>query len=311
MMTMNSLSTPALSMSVGAQIHKTSRAKFSPTPMSPAQPLHEDFSQNRWFEAMTLSGLASLMSRSTSVHLLIPSDAAFESLLQDLQLGWAEFCGDLPRLRALMLGHVLMDGQNPAWASPGSLIRTANGQALKLEARGVLRDAQGTSARLLRAMPTSAGPKAHGIDRVLRPAEQSLLDLLGQDPEFSLFNAALQTSGLQHWLAGKGPFTLLAPCNAGWSLIERQLGLSTESLLSGPSELLRHLVGRHLVVGKWLSDELPWGSCLIASNGDAVNLSALGLIGEGPLAQALPQDCDQQASNGVLHRLGHPLLSHH
>lgn len=311
MMTMNALSTPSLATPIGSRVQKANRARLSLSTLSPAQPIQEDFSQNRWLEAMRLSGLASLMTRSSSVHLLIPSDAAFDALLRDMKLGWADLCSDLPRLRALMLGHVLMEGQNPAWASPGSLIRCANGQALKLEERGVLRDAQGASARLLRAMPTSAGAKAHLIDRVLRPAEQSLLDSLALAPEFSLFNAALHTSGLHHWLAGSGPFTLLAPCNTGWSLIEQQLGLSAEALLSGPSELLRHLVGRHLFVGKWLSDELPWGGHLVACNGDSVNLSALGLIGEGPWAQALSPGCDQQTRDGVLHRLQHPLLSHH
>ena len=300
-----------------------SRAR--PVPQeAPAAPRPD--TRSHWEQALTLCGLARMGqlgklgqgahsgAAHSPFHLLVPSDAAFERLLRDWQLSWEDLCADLPRLRQLLLGHVVMDAQDTpilAQSTEARLLRCANGSVLRLLAGGIVCDAQGGQARLRQPFPARFGalPQAMGIDRVLRPAEHGLLDLLARSPEHSAFYAALQSSGLSHWLQGSGPFTLLAPSNSAWALLEQQLGLPGSSLLAQPTEKLQHIVGRYVVAGRWMSDELPWGHGLLASNGETIPLSALGLLGLGCGAQALAEGSDRQARNGVLHRLDLPLLS--
>ncbi|MCV2350984.1 fasciclin domain-containing protein [Paucibacter sp. Y2R2-4] len=318
------LSRFAASACVASRARPVSQGKPS-TPSQPSAALPAP--QGRWEQALMLSGLTRLGRLGQSCqaarpgaggspspfHLLVPSDTAFESLLRDWQLSWVDLCADLPRLRHLLLGHVVMDAQDTpilAGSSEARLLRCANGSVLKLQAGGIVCDAQDGQARLRQPFPARFGvlPQAMSIDRVLRPAEQGLMELLASKPELSHFHVALQTSGLSHWLQGSGPFTLLAPSNSAWAQLAQQLDLSSTSLLAQPPSLLQNIVGRYVFAGRWMSDELPWGHGLVASNGERLPLSALGLIGQGPDAQALASGSDQQARNGVLHRLDQPLL---
>ena len=297
------------SLAAGRSSLFTQAQPATPTPSGAAP-------QRRWEQAIAACGLTRLRQfarpgaagQPSPFHLLLPSDSAFEQLLRDWQLSWEALCADLPRLRHLLLGHVLMEAQDmplQLQAPQSRLLRSANGSVLRLLPAGVLEDAQGGQARLRLPLPARFGalPRALSLDRVLRPAEFSLLDLLEQRPELSHFHAALRRSGLDHWLQGSGPFTVLAPSNRAWAGLAQQRGLSGTKLLASGADPLRELVGRYLIVGRWMSDELPWGHVLMTLTGELLPLSALGLLEPDSVACVLAQDSDQQARNGVLHRL--------
>nr|WP_310385289.1 fasciclin domain-containing protein [Roseateles sp.] len=250
--------------------------------------------------------------------MLVPSDRAFADLLHELKLSWDEFCGDLPRLRELLLGHVLLMPCSLTAPGESSMLRTVNQGIVHLRGAGRLQDAHGRQAQVLGqlAQQHPQAPCGYLIDRVLRPAELGLLELLAQQPEHSAFLDALRQTGASSWLSGGGPFTVLAPSNSGWAT---QLGAAAERRaelacphceLGAPSERERHplhelraLVSRHLVPGRWLSDELPWGSQLPCLGEQTLRLSPLGLMGEGAAAQTLQRGSDRVARNGVLHRV--------
>lgn len=264
-----------------------------------------DLGDQCWRQAMQAAGLGRLLLSSGNIQLLVPSDRAFTDLLHELKLSQADLLADLPRLRQILLGHVVMAGEDTsALAHPGALLRTANQSILRRLDGGRWRDASGRQAQTLGQMAPRQGltPPAYLIDRVMLPADQGLLELLAACPAHSEFLAALHHTGMASWLHGGGPFTVLAPCNAAWQA-------QTYDLRDRTGAALAATVSRHLLAGRWLSDEMPWGGHLPTLGGESLRLSALGLIGSGAQPQALHSASDKIARNGVLHRLTLPGLT--
>ena len=226
-----------------------------------------------WRKALQSAGLNSVGRHPGALTLLPPSDAAFEALLAEQGMNWAELTADKAALRQLLLGHVL-----PAPLQPG-LNRTLGDSVITLRGEHLV-DARQRRARRF-------GPC---IDRVLLPPQRSLVATLQADPELRAFARLLQASGLDVLLQGNGPFTLLAPTSAG---LLRCPPLTPEALAA------------HLIPGHWLSTELPWGSSLRNANGLALQFSALGLIDRD---QSLLPGSDLLARHGVIHRISRPLL---
>ena len=255
-----------------------------------------DLADHCWRQAMQAAGLEGLLLSTGDIQLLVPSDRAFIDLMHELKLSQAELFADLPKLRRLLLGHVLVGADALALAHPGAMVRTANQSVLRRLDGGRLRDAMGRQAQTLGQMTQRQGltPPAYLIDRVMLPADRGLLDLLADSPAHSEFLAALQLTGMASWLQGGGPFTVLAPCNSTWRAQKTDQH-------DGTSSSLASRVSSHLLAGRWLSDEMPWGGSLPTLSGEPVRLSALGLIGNSPQPQALHSASDKLARNGVLH----------
>lgn len=319
MMTTTWLSNPAPTAPAMHWAKPTTAAILGLRTRAPRQAAELGLGDEYWHRALQTAGLGQLMDSAAVKLVLVPSDRAFIDLLHELRLSWAALCADLPRLRSLLLGHVVTDaGDIPLCDlhGAGGLLRTANQSVLRLRGDGRLQDAQGRHAALLGPLPDKQGN--HGgsksasqlIDRVLRPPEQGLLELLAGSAEHSDFLAALRQTGHSSWLAGGGPFTVLAPSNAGWAEQVAHLGLSDQDRCVDPDAALASLVSRHLLAGRWLSDELPWGGSLVSLSGDALRLTPLGLIGDGPCSQSLLGGSDRLARNGVMHRLAKPLTPH-
>ncbi len=275
-----------------------------------------------WRRALQVAGLQGLMDSPAVQLVLVPCDRAFIDLLHEMKLSWAALCADLPRLRHLLLGHVLTGTCEIDLHSAGGMLRSSNQGIIQLCGTGRVRDAQGRQAQLLGLIQgQSPGPgpgpggtmtgQQHLIDRVLRPAEQGLLDLLADKPDHSEFLLALRQTGLASWLSGGGPFTVLAPSNVGWSAQLAHLQAYRPSLPTQAEARLKALLSRHIFAGRWLSDEMPWGGAMSALSGESLRLSPLGLLGDGPCSQALLSGSDKLARNGVLHRLARPLIPHH
>lgn len=226
-----------------------------------------------WRKALQTAGLDSVGRHQVALTLLPPSDAAFDALLSEQGISWAELTADKPALRQLLLGHVL-----PAPLQPG-LNRTLGDSVITLRGDSLV-DAQQRRAR----------PLGKGIDRVLLPPQRSLLATLQADPELRAFARLLKDCGLDVLLQGNSPLTLLAPTAAG--------------LLRCPP-LTPQALAAHLIPGHWLSTELPWGGSLRNANGLALHFSALGLIDRD---QPLLPGSDLLARHGVIHRISRPVF---
>ncbi len=264
-----------------------------------------------WLQpAMQSAGLDSLLSHGQGLTLLAPDHAAVQQHLTEQGLTMGALMAQPKQLRALLLEHLL-----PLSLSGDALLQTRplpslGGGALRLQPDALgpcLIDAQGNRARLLAGDLRWGALRLHLIDRVLLPPTQSLLALLQQIPSRGELAEALHRCGLDAVLRANGPFTLLAPSDQGFKLLAGRLGLRRRAFMKD-TERLGHLLRNHLLGGRWLSHELPWGGQLNSAQGLNIEFSPLGLVGSGDAAQPLLPGSDRQASNGVLHLLAAPLL---
>lgn len=287
------------------------RAGLLPGASAAAQARTELPTAPAWLvSAMPRAGLQSLLSHGRSLTLLAPSDAALRQHLSEQGLGMDALLAEPQRLRALLLEHLLPMPLSPE-PLPQPLPLPSMGLGtlrLQADAQGpCLLDAQGRLARLLSGELTWGELRLHVIDRVLQAPQQGLLVQVQQTPSLSEFAEAVHRCGLDVVLRSSGPFTLLAPDDSGFKQLAARLGLRRRELMND-RERLGQLVRHHLLGGRWLSHELPWGARMNSIEGSAIQFGALGLLCCGDTAQPLQPGSDWQAVNGVLHRLAAPLL---
>ena len=146
-------------------------------------------------------------------------------------------------------------------------------------------------------------------------APQTIVDIAAGNPDFSTLVALVTAAGLGETLAGEGPFTVLAPTNAGFEALAEKMGVTIEELsatLTGDIELLKTVLGSHVIAGKVLAADtaaLNGMEADLVSGEKAKVVSADGVvsftIGESTATVTTP---DVEASNGVIHIVDMPLL---
>ena len=273
---------------------------------------------NSRFEALLVAAdMASLLNGRTELSLLVPTDQAITDWHVSLGLRWDELLCDTPRLRDMVLGHVLPAALSVDALSSTALLITVNGRMVHVQAECIgsgrprlsLLDGNGSRVLHLSSQPLGRS-MVHRLDAVLRPADHSLAQMLETRPELSLLAEAMRLSGLDSLLGCAGPFTLLAPLNDGMEHLAARLGLGRSALFNDTTTL-RGALQHQMLAGRYSSGELPWGSTLHSLQGRPLHLNHLGLVSDGLAALPLLPGSDQSASNGVLHLIAQPLIHMH
>jgi len=146
-------------------------------------------------------------------------------------------------------------------------------------------------------------------------APQTIVDIAAGNPDFSTLVALVTAAGLGETLAGEGPFTVLAPTNAGFEALAEKMGVTIEELsatLTGDVELLKTVLTSHVIAGKVLAADTAALNGLeadLVSGEKAKVVSADGVvsftIGTSTATVVTP---DIEAANGVIHIVDMPLL---
>ena len=146
-------------------------------------------------------------------------------------------------------------------------------------------------------------------------APQTIVDMAAGNPDFSTLVALVTAAGLGETLAGEGPFTVLAPTNAGFEALAEKMGVTIEELsatLTGDVELLKTVLTSHVIAGKVLAADTAALNGLeadLVSGEKAKVVSADGVvsftIGTSTATVVTP---DIEAANGVIHIVDMPLL---
>jgi uncharacterized surface protein with fasciclin (FAS1) repeats len=146
-------------------------------------------------------------------------------------------------------------------------------------------------------------------------APQTIVDIAAGNPDFSTLVALVTAAGLGETLAGEGPFTVLAPTNAGFEALAEKMGVTIEELsatLTGDVELLKTVLTSHVIAGKVLAADtaaLNGMEADLVSGEKATVVSADGVvsftIGTSTATVVTP---DIEAANGVIHIVDMPLL---
>lgn len=295
---------------------QTLHTPTSPLPPRLASARHEPAAAPgvpRWLEpALQSAGMASLLDRDGELLLLAPSDAALQAHLLSLSRPLTDWLSDPAQTRQLLLEHLLCAPELPRLAADERPVATLAGRTLWLRSAG--RSAR-LSVRAGPALDATAAPEPLRcgrlrllcIDRVLACPPAGLLDLLAAEPGHQRMLQALRVSGHDALLRTHAAFTLLAPQDSGWAALAARMKRPLPQLLADPA-LLGQIVERHLIPGRWLSHQLPWGAQLRSAGAQPVQCTALGLIGCHCQAQPLLPGSDRQTATGVLHRLAEPLM---
>jgi len=146
-------------------------------------------------------------------------------------------------------------------------------------------------------------------------APQTIVDIAAGNPDFSTLVALVTAAGLAETLAGEGPFTVLAPTNAGFEALAKEMGVTIEELsatLTGDVELLKTVLTSHVIAGKVMAADtaaLNGMEADMLSGEKAKVVSADGVvsftIGTSTATVVTP---DIEAANGVIHIVDMPLL---
>jgi uncharacterized surface protein with fasciclin (FAS1) repeats len=241
--------------------------------------------------------LQALAGGCPPVTLLAPTDAALR------QAGVSPNALPTPQLQRWLMRHLT------ALDSPSSaLMRMLDGSLLRQQGSGAWLDASGSPVRELQRGRQVGSLRMILVDRPLAPASASLWQQIAAEPGLARFADALDRTGLAPLLGCAGPFTVFAPSNGGLDRAAARLGLSLRSLWSDPTRLVE-LLRQHVVPGRWVSLDLPWGGGLRTWGDTPLQLTPLGLLRAGGCTvQALADGSDQPCHNGVLHRLHDALL---
>lgn len=129
----------------------------------------------------------------------------------------------------------------------------------------------------------------------------TVLAVLDGNPQFSLLHQLVRDADLAGDLTGEGPFTLFAPTDSAFDALSPD---AVAQLRSDP-ELLRRVLGHHLVAARWTASELVTGP-LATVAGDELDVDVSD--DEPTVGGAGIVEADVLAANGVVHAIDALLL---
>ncbi|SDD68500.1 Uncaracterized surface protein containing fasciclin (FAS1) repeats [Algoriphagus faecimaris] len=254
--------------------------------------------------ALGKSGLASVFSRN-DLTVFAPTDAAFAEL--GLNPG---NIGDLEGLTSILLYHVvagsvfstdLVEGFVPTLNGAGVEISLMNGPKVN-ESNIILVDKQARNGVI------------HGIDAVLLPPSDNIMELVNNNENFTILKAAIEAAEIENIVANTPNITVFAPTDQAFidllnSLPEVDTLEDLVAFLGGTDGLISVLAYHVFADGRVFSSDLTDIEITMFS-GDKVTIDTSGpkLIDLGG-GESNIIDTDIQGNNGVVHVIDRVLLN--
>ncbi|RXG73078.1 Periostin [Armadillidium vulgare] len=107
-------------------------------------------------------------------------------------------------------------------------------------------------ARIVTANQHSINGVVHTVDRVIKPVEKSIADIITSDPQFTIMKQLLSSSGMVDELRADGQFTIFAPTDAAFKRLKPSI---LNSLLEG-SSCLEAVIKQHILPNTICSDSI-------------------------------------------------------
>ena len=241
--------------------------------------------------AVLAAGLDRALSEPGPFTVFAPTDAAFsnvpdlEMLLEDQWIG---------HLQGILLYHVLGSTVLSTDLKNGMTASTLEGSDVVVTLPPV---------KINTAFVTAADLKAtngvvHVIDEVLIPPfmTTSIVDIAIANPIFSILVDLIILADLADVLSGPGPFTVFAPTNDAFSILDAE----TIDSLKDPAnkDALVNILTYHVLPGIALSNTLVEGLMAQTLQGSEVTITSLEPVMVNDARVVLT---DVLASNGVIH----------
>lgn len=261
-------------------------------------------------EAVVAADLDGTLSGPGPYTVFAPTDAAFEALLTELGITKAQLLADTALLTSVLTYHVV-PADVPKSAVPlGKAVTTVQGGIFKVDAVGadlVVTDGRNRTATILATDIEASNGVIHSIDKVLLPADKTIVETADSIPDFSILVEAVTAANLGATLSGTGPFTVFAPTNAAFADLLAELGVTKDQLLADTA-LLTEVLTYHVVAGRVLKADVPVGSPVTTVQGDTFSVGATLAITDARDREANITATDVLASNGVIHVIDKVIL---
>ncbi len=254
--------------------------------------------------AVGAAGLVDALSGEGPFTVFAPTDAAFDALMEALEVTAEELLA-YPGLADVLQYHVVGAEAYAADLSDGQMIETLLGEdvTVSITADGVFIN----NAQVIVADLAADNGVVHVIDAVLvppTPETTTVVDIIVNSEDHTLLEAAVVAAGLVDALSGEGPFTVFAPTDAAVVALTEALEITAEELLALPN--LGDILQYHVVGAEAYAADLSDGQMIETLQGGNVTVS---ITAEGVfINQAQVIVADLAADNGVVHVIDAVLL---
>lgn len=262
-------------------------------------------------EAVQAADLGATLDGSGPFTLFAPTNTAFAALLTELGVSREQLLADRTLLRAVLLGHVLAADlpANDLLARKGQPLTTVGGGYFKVEndGRPTITDGRNRVANIVETNLHADNGVVHVIDRVLLPANLTVVQTAQSQATFSILVSAITAAGLVDALSAAGPFTVFAPTNDAFAALLTELGTTQDALLADTA-LLSAVLRYHVVPALVLKAQVPIGAPVTTLQGGSFTVGSDLVITDARGRRAGISATDVLASNGVVHVVDRVLL---
>lgn len=261
-------------------------------------------------EAVVAADLGSALSAPGPLTVFAPTNDAFAALLTELGLSKDQLLANKPLLTAVLQYHVLGSRVAAAQVPLGKAISPLAGGVFKIDSVGstlVVNDGRNRKANITATDLNVANGVIHVVDKVLLPANRTLVETAVALPQFSILVEAVLAANLQGALSATGPLTVFAPTNAAFALLLAELGISKDALLADVP-LLTRVLTYHVVNGRVLKADVPLGAAIPTLQTGSFTVDSSLAITDARNRKAGITATDVLASNGVIHVIDKVIL---
>ena len=261
-------------------------------------------------EAVVAADLATTLSGTGPFTVFAPTNDAFAALLTELGITKAALLANKPLLTSVLTYHVLPAKVERAGVPAGKAITTVQGGIFKVDALSaglVITDGRNRKSNITATDVQASNGVVHVIDKVLLPADKTLVQTAQALPQFSILVEAVLAANLQGALSAAGPLTVFAPTNDAFAALLVELGVSKAALLADTT-LLTKVLTYHVVNGRVLKADVPVGVAVATLQGDTFTVDSTLAITDQRARKAAITATDVLASNGVIHVIDKVIL---
>ena len=261
-------------------------------------------------EAVQAAGLTDTLTAPGPYTVFAPTNDAFSALLGELGVTKDQLLANKPLLTAVLKYHVVA-GQVPSSAVPlGKAINPVGGGFFKIDKVGtslVITDGRNRTSKIVQADIAASNGVIHAIDKVLLPADKTIVQTAIANPDFSILVEAVTAAGLVDTLNAPEPYTVFAPTNAAFASLLTELGVTKAQLLANTA-LLTKVLTYHVVPGLVLKVDVPINTPIKTVEGETLTVGPTLAITDQRGRQSNIVATDVLASNGVIHVLDKVIL---
>jgi len=261
-------------------------------------------------EAVVAADLATTLSAPGPYTVFAPTNAAFAALLTELGVTKAQLLADKPLLTAVLTYHVLPAKVLKSQVQLGKAITTVQGGIFKIDQSGmdlVVTDGRNRTSKITATDIATSNGVVHLIDKVILPANKSIVETAISIPDFSILVEAVVAADLATTLSGAGPFTVFAPTNAAFAALLTELGVTKAQLLAD-KPLLTAVLTYHVLGARALKADIVPGNQPATVQGQTFSISPALVITDKRMRTANITAADVFTSNGVIHVIDNVIL---